>query len=63
VKWLAKRMRRCEVRVLPGEGHSLMASAKIMAEVLTEVAKEWEDWARVTMEGRGKRVFSDQLDG
>jgi pimeloyl-ACP methyl ester carboxylesterase len=63
VKWLAKKMRRCEVRVLPGEGHSLMASAKIMAEVLTEVAKEWEDWARVTREGRGKRVFSDQLDG
>lgn len=62
VKWLAKKMRRCEVRVLEGEGHSLMASAKIMAEVLTEVAREWEDWARVTREGRGRRVFSDQLD-
>ena len=63
VKWLAKRMRRCEVRILEGEGHSLMASAKIMAEVLTEVAREWEDWARVTREGRGRRVFSDQYDG
>lgn len=62
VKWLAKKMRRCEVRVLEDEGHSLMASAKIMAEVLTEVAREWEDWARVTREGRGRRVFSDQLD-
>lgn len=50
------------MRVLQGEGHSLMASAKIMAEVLTEVAREWEDWARVTREGRGKRVFSDQWD-
>lgn len=62
VKWLATKMRRCEVRVLEGEGHSLMASAKIMAEVLTEVAREWEDWARVTREGRGRRVFSDQFD-
>lgn len=60
---MAKRMRRCEVRVLKGEGHSLMASAKIMAEVLTEVAREWEDWARVTREGRGRRVFSDPWDG
>ncbi|ERF73495.1 hypothetical protein EPUS_04118 [Endocarpon pusillum Z07020] len=62
VKWLAKRMRRCEVRILQGEGHSLMASANIMAEVLTEIAREWEDWARVTREGRGRRVFSDQFD-
>ncbi len=62
VVWLAKRMRRCEVRVLEGEGHSLMASAKVMAGVLTEVAREWEDWARVTREGRGRKVFSDQYD-
>jgi pimeloyl-ACP methyl ester carboxylesterase len=62
VKWLAKKMRRCEVRILEGEGHSLMASAKIMAEVLTEVAREWEDWSRVTRDGRGRRVFSDELD-
>jgi pimeloyl-ACP methyl ester carboxylesterase len=63
VKWLAKKMRRGEVRVLEGQGHSLMASAKIMAEVLTEIAREWEDWARVTREGRGRRVFSDDFDG
>jgi pimeloyl-ACP methyl ester carboxylesterase len=62
VRWLARKMRRCEVRVLEGEGHSLMASAKIMAEVLTDVAREWEDWARVTREGRGRRVFADQFD-
>jgi pimeloyl-ACP methyl ester carboxylesterase len=62
VRWLARKMRRCEVRVLEGEGHSLMASAKIMAEVLTDVAREWEDWARVTREGKGRRVFSDQFD-
>ena len=63
VKWLAKKMRRCEVRVLEGQGHSLMASAKIMAEVLTEIAREWDDWARVTREGRGRRAFSDDFDG
>jgi pimeloyl-ACP methyl ester carboxylesterase len=62
VRWLARKMRRCEVRILEGEGHSLMASAKIMAEVLTDVAREWEDWARVTREGKGRRVFSDQFD-
>lgn len=62
VKWLAKKMRRCEIRVLEGEGHSLMASATIMAEVLTEVAREWEDWTMVTREGRGRRISPDDLD-
>ncbi|KAI9894226.1 MAG: hypothetical protein M1814_004080 [Vezdaea aestivalis] len=59
VRWLGKAMRRCEVRVLEGEGHGLMASAKVMAGVLMEVAKEWEDWMRVVnggSEGRGSRV-------
>lgn len=62
VKWLAKKMRRCEVRMLEGEGHGLMASAKIMAEILTEVAREWEDWSRVTREGRGRKVLPGQVD-
>nr|POE58684.1 hypothetical protein CFP56_68359 [Quercus suber] len=31
----------CEVRVLPGEGHRLMASAPIMSGVLTEIAGYW----------------------
>ncbi|KAI9775457.1 MAG: hypothetical protein M1839_001074 [Geoglossum umbratile] len=52
VKWLGKTMRRCEVRVLPGEGHGLMASASVMSGILMEVAKEWEDWMRV-VHGRG----------
>lgn len=47
VKWLAKTMRRCEVRVLEGEGHGLMASAGVMGGVLMEMAGEWEDWLRV----------------
>lgn len=31
----------CEVRVLPGEGHGLMASPVIMSDVLTEIAAHW----------------------
>ncbi|KAI9738991.1 MAG: hypothetical protein M1818_005305 [Claussenomyces sp. TS43310] len=47
VKWLGRMMRRCEVRILEGEGHGLMASAGVMGGVLMEIAKEWEDWMRV----------------
>ena len=60
VKWLGKTMRKCEVRVLEGEGHGLMASAAVMGNVLMEMAREWEDWNRVT-QGRGaveRRVTS-----
>ncbi|KAL8908245.1 MAG: hypothetical protein Q9171_005525 [Xanthocarpia ochracea] len=53
VKWLGKMMRRCEVRVLEGEGHGLMASAIVMSNVLMEIAKEWEDWIRV-VQGKGR---------
>lgn len=52
VKWLGKMMRRCEVRVLEGEGHGLMASATVMGGVLMEMAKEWEDWIRL-VKGKG----------
>ncbi|TPX11505.1 uncharacterized protein E0L32_007716 [Thyridium curvatum] len=48
VRWLGKTMRRCEVRVLEGEGHGLMASAAVMGSVLMEISKEWEDWGRLT---------------
>lgn len=48
VKWLGKTMKRCEVRVLEGEGHGLMASAQVMGNVLMEVSREWEEWGRVT---------------
>ena len=51
IRWLGKTMRRCEVRVLEGEGHGLMASAVVMSNVLTEIAKEWEDWTTV-VQGR-----------
>ncbi|EGE79657.1 hypothetical protein RJZ56_002470 [Blastomyces dermatitidis] len=51
VRWLGKTMRRCEVRVLEGEGHGLMASALVMGNVMMEVAKEWEDWTTV-VQGR-----------
>ncbi|KAL4809762.1 hypothetical protein BDV18DRAFT_84422 [Aspergillus unguis] len=52
VKWLGQTMRRCEVRVLEGEGHGLMASASVMGNVLMEIAKEWEDWMTLV---QGKR--------
>lgn len=52
VQWLGKTMRRCEVRILEGEGHGLMASASVMGSVLTEIAKEWEDWTTLV---QGKR--------
>ena len=47
VKWLGKTMKRCEVRILDGEGHGLMASATVIGGVLMEMAKEWEDWMRL----------------
>ncbi|CAD6571203.1 MAG: hypothetical protein ASARMPREDX12_006508 [Alectoria sarmentosa] len=52
VKWLGKTMRRCEVRVVEGEGHGLMASAGVMGNVLMEMAQEWSDWNRV-VKGKG----------
>lgn len=52
VNWLGKTMRRCEVRVLEGEGHGLMASAGVMSNVLMEMAQEWSDWNRV-VKGKG----------
>lgn len=55
VKWLGAAMRRCEVRVLEGEGHGLMASAAVMGGVLMEMSQEWEDWLRVV---RGKRALA-----
>jgi len=51
VRWLGKTMRRCEVRILPTEGHGLMASASVMGGVLEEIAQEWRDWRKV-VEGR-----------
>lgn len=52
VKWLGKSMRRCEVRVLEGEGHGLMASAGVMGSVLMEMARDWEDWMKL-VQGKG----------
>ncbi|KAI9790277.1 MAG: hypothetical protein M1816_005302 [Peltula sp. TS41687] len=60
VKWLSSTMKKCEVRVLEGEGHGLMASASVMGSVLVEISKEWEDWDRVvrsTAGGRGDWPF------
>ncbi|RMZ80310.1 hypothetical protein DV738_g2809, partial [Chaetothyriales sp. CBS 135597] len=40
VKWLNSIMKRCELRVLEHEGHSLMANASVMSSILMEKAKE-----------------------
>lgn len=48
VRWLGKTMKKCEVRVLEGEGHGLMASAAVMGGVLMEIAREWDDWTILT---------------
>jgi hypothetical protein len=56
VRWLGKTMRRCEVRVLEDEGHGLMASAIVMSNVLSEMAKEWEDWTTVVQGKRHRRT-------
>ncbi|KAI4690072.1 uncharacterized protein J4E84_004253 [Alternaria hordeiaustralica] len=47
VRWLGKLMRKCEVRILEGEQHGLMASAQVMGNVLTEMASDWEDWTNM----------------
>jgi hypothetical protein len=60
VRWLGKMMRRCEVRILEGEGHGLMASAQVMGGVLMEVAGEWEDWTRV-VERKGTKEGERRL--
>ncbi|CAK7217245.1 hypothetical protein SCUCBS95973_003080 [Sporothrix curviconia] len=60
VRWLGKTMRRCEVRVLEGEGHGLMASAAVMGSVLMEIAKEWEDWGRLTGSGRTRESMREE---
>lgn len=55
VKWLGQTMKRCEVRVLEGEGHGLMASPTVMGGILMEIAKEWDDWMRLTGASAGGR--------
>ncbi|KAL4785095.1 hypothetical protein BJX76DRAFT_356418 [Aspergillus varians] len=59
VRWLGQTMRRCEVRVLEGEGHGLMASATVMGNVLMEIAKEWEDWMTL-VQGRRRATVSNR---
>jgi len=64
VRWLGKTMKKCEVRVLEGEGHGLMASAAVMGGVLMEIAREWEDWMKVTggamKSDGGRRTLRDR---
>ena len=52
VRWLGAAMRRCEVRVLEGQGHGLMAIPSIMGGVLEEIGREWRDWEEAVRRGR-----------
>ncbi|KAF2103178.1 alpha/beta-hydrolase [Rhizodiscina lignyota] len=63
VKWLGRTMRRCEVRILEGEGHGLMASAGVMGSVLTEMAREWEEWDRAVKERKVEKKERVQVNG
>lgn len=59
VRWLGRLMRKCEVRILEGEQHGLMASAQVMGNVLTEMASDWEDWTAVVQgKANGDRSIS-----
>ncbi|EMD69601.1 hypothetical protein COCSADRAFT_78164 [Bipolaris sorokiniana ND90Pr] len=58
VRWLGKLMRKCEVRILEGEQHGLMASAQVMGNVLTEMASDWEDWNNATRYSSEQRTVS-----
>ncbi|KAI5284903.1 hypothetical protein KEM54_000969 [Ascosphaera aggregata] len=43
VRWLGRTMQNCEVRILEQEGHSLMAKASLMSNILMEIANERDD--------------------
>ncbi|KAF2645393.1 alpha/beta-hydrolase [Massarina eburnea CBS 473.64] len=59
IQWLGRLMRKCEVRILEGEQHGLMASAQVMGNVLTEISAEWEDWTAVVQgKANGERSLS-----
>ncbi|KAF2873725.1 hypothetical protein BDV95DRAFT_489892 [Massariosphaeria phaeospora] len=57
IRWLGRLMRKCEVRILEGEQHGLMASAQVMGNVLTEMASDWEDWTAIV---QGKTAGADK---
>jgi pimeloyl-ACP methyl ester carboxylesterase len=59
VRWLQSVMKRCELKVLEDEGHGLMASASAMSTVLGEIAKEWEEWEKIT-QGKEKKRKDDK---
>lgn len=59
VRWLGRLMRKCEVRILQGEQHGLMANAQVMGNVLTEMASDWEDWTAVVQgKANGEKSLS-----
>ena len=64
VKWLGRAMRKCEVRILEGMDHALMANAGVMSGVLMEISREWEVWRRLTgMGGSSSSLGTSSVGG
>ena len=41
VRWMERTMKDCKLKILKGEGHSLLTNADVVVEVLESVAREW----------------------
>jgi len=41
VRWMETIMKRCEVRIVKGAGHSLMVNSKVVVEALECIAASW----------------------
>ncbi|ETN36489.1 uncharacterized protein HMPREF1541_08767 [Cyphellophora europaea CBS 101466] len=61
VKYLESIMKRCELRVLQDEGHSLMASASVMSSVLSEISKEWDEWEKIARDKQKRKADSSAV--
>ena len=61
VRWMHSIMKRCELRVLEDEGHSLMGSASVMSSVLSEIAREWDEWQRIAKDKEKRKRGENSL--
>jgi hypothetical protein len=42
VRWMERVMKDCRVKIIKGQGHSLMTNTAVVVEVLESVAKDWQ---------------------
>lgn len=45
VRWMERTMDNCTLKIIKGEGHSLLTNARIVVEVLESVVKEWDSYS------------------